>query len=279
MAAVSFSKFFSKNNANVDIDQRIAENIKQFTKTVPKQAVKAYSRPPEWVKKIEIVIPCYNHVQYLTAAFKSIAEQTRKEPITVTFVNDASSDNSLAVMENIKAGNRPNWIKVNVMDNPKNINQSASINKAISESSNQLFVILNSDDILTPDCLELIVSTYNKHSDIALLGGQSLWFEDETKLPKHTIKSIGQLRLKKYGPQDAINFTKLNDITLSQSSCSFFRSAWELVGGYFEKDSRVCSYDDRDFQMRVCSLLPIGVYNNYPMEFYRTVSSQGKATM
>jgi glycosyltransferase involved in cell wall biosynthesis len=260
-------------------DSRIAENIRHFQKTIPKRAVRRYKRPQGWDENIEIVMPCYNHGPYLEAAFKSIQNQTRKLPVKLTIINDASTDNSLQLMRKLKKDNKADWLKVRLINNPKNINQGASLNKAIESSSADLIVIMDSDDMLTPDCLDLIVNTYKKHSDIALLGSQSHWFKDDKHLPKHTVKPINKLMLKKYGPSDVLNFTELNSIQLSHPSLSFFRNAWELVGGYFERPDRVCSFNDRDLEMRICSLLPIGIYPDYQTVFYRTSSSQGKGTI
>src|SRR5260221_1869731 len=82
MAAIKFSNFLPTitDSSDIDIDQRIASNIKQFKRTVSRRAIKNYSRPIHWSEKIEIVVPCYNHGAYLKSAFRSIVAQTRKEP-------------------------------------------------------------------------------------------------------------------------------------------------------------------------------------------------------
>lgn len=273
------AKFFTKPVEDVDVDQRIPANIKAFKKTVPGKKIKKYKRPADWEKRIEIVTPCYNHAEYLWSSFNSVAWQTRKEPVRITYINDTSTDNSLEVLRDIKKSNPHKWIKVRIINNKKNINQGASLNKAIASSPAALIVVLDSDDMLAPDCLELIVATYKKNPDIAMLGAQSIWFQDEKKIPKHTIKPVSKLKLAKYGPKDTDSFTGLNSIQLSHSSLSYFKDAWELAGGYFEKPDRVCSFNDRDLQMRICSLLPIGIYPTYPMLFYRTVSSKGRGTV
>jgi glycosyltransferase involved in cell wall biosynthesis len=276
-----FSKIFrdnkSENKDVLGLDSKIQKNISNFIKTVDKYKIKKVKRPSS-IKSIEVLIPCYNHGKYLDEALKSIAWQGFKGKIFVTLIDDSSTDDTLNIMKNLKLlySQRMN---IKIIHNSKNLLQTGSLNKAIEVSENELFVVLNADDLLTPDCLELISSTYEIHKDIYMLGGSSLWFESSDSLPKHKLISINNLKLTKYGPQDAIKFNKLNSINMSQSSCSFFKSAWEVVGGYLPKEERVCSFDDRDFQMRVCSVLPVGVYKTYPMEFYRTDSSLGRATI
>jgi hypothetical protein len=56
------------------------------------------------------------------------------------------------------------------------------------------------------------------------------------------------------------------------SGCSFLKSAWEAVGGFYSFKKRVCSYDDRDFQMRVSALFDVAVIQE-PLTFYRINSS------
>jgi len=129
---------------------------------------------------------------------------------------------------------------------------------------------------LTQDCLSLIIETYSHNEEIFLLGGSSLWFESGKELPFHDLKEIKKLNLSVFGPTDALKFTNSNSINMTHSSSSFFKSAWQLVGGYLPLEKRVSIHDDRDFQMRVCSLLPIGIYERYPMAYYRTDSSLGR---
>jgi GT2 family glycosyltransferase len=258
-------------------DKRIAANIARFRATMSAEIIELAKRPDGYAEQFEIVIPCYNHASYLTEAFDSVVQQTYKGPVTVAFVNDHSQDNSLQTMKVIAASRYPSGITVKIIDNPINLNQAGSINKAIKESCNELFMMLNADDMLTKDCVELTLATYELHPDIYMLGGSSLWFADSGSLPVHKPKSASELELAIYRPGDALKFTTPNSINMSQSSCSFLRVAWEVVGGYFERERRVCSWDDRDFQMRVCSVFPVGVHKDYPMEFYRTTSSTGRA--
>ncbi len=259
-----------------DIDANINQNIRRFRAKISDEAIRSAKRPQNWQNNIELIIPCYNHAPYLEASFASIVAQTRKEPLSLTFVNDASTDDSLQKMEQIKRTNTADWISIQIANNATNLNQGGSLNKVIAASPNDLFVLLNADDLLTPDCLQLIVDSYWLHPEIFLLGGSSLWFEGDSSLPKHKIKPASELGCKIYGPKEALHFTELNDLNMSQSSCSFFKVSWELVGGYFPLKKRVASHDDRDFQMRVSSVLPVGVYSDYPMEFYRTTSSTGR---
>lgn len=79
---------------------------------------------------------------------------------------------------------------------------------------------------------------------------------------------------KTYGPSQAKLYKTPNDINMTMSSCSFFKSAWQAVGGFKELNQRVCSFDDRDFQMRVSAVCNVAVIDE-PLAFYRLNSSLG----
>jgi glycosyltransferase involved in cell wall biosynthesis len=227
------------------------------------------------------VIPCYNHAAYLLEALGSVERQTVRRPITVTIVDDGSTDGSGDLMRTWADGLRNSWIRPRLLFNERSLRQSGALNRAIASSANDLIVILNADDMLVEDCLAVILETYRRHSEIALLGGRYLPFTDAENLPEHLAVEPDALEgdFEVCGPQDVAGFTHPNSIDMSQSSCSFFRAAWALVGGYRSYRERVVSFDDRDFQMRVCAVLPIGYFRTYPLQYYRTSSGHGRGTL
>lgn len=236
------------------------------------------SRPQKFEDKIEIIIPCYNHAKFLEQCFETIEHQSwGQSRVTVTFIDDNSTDTTPIVISNIISKHRRSTrLKLNHLHNSYNLRQHGSINRVVSESQNELFIILNDDDGLTPDCLAVVVRTLKEHPSLFMMGGSSLWF-DKT-MPTYSPKQFRSLTLTTYAPQDIGRIRGLNDINMTHSSTAFFRSAWRLVGGYYPKDKRLTSEtnEDRDFQLRVAALLPVGVYKDYPLAFWRTTSSHGK---
>ena len=62
---------------------------------------------------------------------------------------------------------------------------------------------------------------------------------------------------------------------MCHTSMSFIKLAWKEVGGYFtEKGKRVIMYLDRDFQVRVSVLFPIGLIEDAPFSFWRVNSGR-----
>ncbi len=235
-------------------------------------------RPVDWVGKIEIIIPCYNHAKYLPEAWQSILDQTYKKPITVTFVDDCSTDNSFAILEQLKAQDVPDWITLNIIRNKNNLRQWATLNKTIAESKNELIVILNDDDMLRKDCLEKIIKTYLDYPEIWMLGASSIWLENNRPQNSRKIESFKKLDLSIHEPDETFQYRFLNDLRMTQSSNSFFRIGWKHIGGYRDKKHRITfdANEDRDFQMRYASVFKVGTYEDYPFAYWRTDTSNGK---
>lgn len=233
-------------------------------------------RPPEWRSRIEVVIPAYNHADYLPDAYDSLVRQTWTEPIAVTFVDDHSSDHTPELIREIERSH-PGRFKAKAIRNRRTLRQWRSINRAVEDSDNRLFVILNDDDLLMPDCLEKIVATYEAVPEIYMLGGSSLWISDSNPRPSRPELPLADLELRRYSPSDAPSYRELNDLNMTHSSSSFFKVAWRVVGGYRPKRERIHpdAAEDRDFQMRVSALFPVGVYVDYPFAYWRTDSSHG----
>ncbi len=223
--------------------------------------------PRESDLKPEIVIPCYNHGQYLEAALKSVPPG-----VPVTIINDLSTDNSLEIIKELK-----NRFDFKLINNEVNLNMHGSLNKAVELSNNNLFIMLNADDVLNNLTIKTIMYFYEQLPTIRLLGGGALAFSDDSCLrfnqilpdflpyiPKHKI----------YNQTNAKHYQHMNDINMTMSGSSFLKSAWQAVGGFYPYKKRVCTYDDRDFHIRVSSLFDVAIIEE-PLAFYRVNTGIG----
>jgi glycosyltransferase involved in cell wall biosynthesis len=295
----------------------VRRRVREFRRTLDDGVVDAVQRPAD-LSRAELLIPCYNHARYLEPAFQSVLRQTDLAGITVTFVDDASTDDSLAIMRRLEEDGERRGVPVKVLHNEHNLLQGGSLNRAISESDVELLFVLNADDVLVPNCIELSRATYDRFPSIFMLSGSASavaidkrgvfaehlgQLADAREIParghpqQHTVFGIDDLlgdepplRPRRYPPAGtrgaftiytpayARNVWRTATFPLAMSGLSFFRAAWEVVGGFFPAERRVCASDDVDFQLRVCSAFPVGIYRRYPFFFYRTDSSQHRAT-
>lgn len=229
---------------------------------------------------ITVIVPCYNHADYLEATFACLAQQTYR-PFEVVFVEDHSTDHTWTSL-NQRYKHLPAGITSSIIRTPKNSGQAHAINTGISHTNASLIMILNDDDYLMHDALEAAVQILAHHPDIFLLGATSRVFQghgcppsDEgSKLIRDIYADYTSIPLVKYTPIDALQFTHPNNINMTHTGSVFFKEAWQFVGGYYSKKSeRIVIYSDRDFQMRMAALFPVAISLEVPFAYWRSDSS------
>jgi hypothetical protein len=219
----------------------------------------------------EVLIPCYNQGRYLFQALESIKKNGFSGAVTI--INDASTDDTERNIYELAKN-----YQFHLITNKINLNQAGSLNKAIEQSACNFFIILNADDYLLPYCIDTVLVLASKHDKIRLFGGGNLPFcsDEMIKLASNFARHLNyEPQLQVYTSNDVKYVNHPNDINMTMSSCSFFRTAWKHVGGFYPFAERVCSFDDRDFQLRVASLFEIGVLEE-PLALWRMNSSTGK---
>jgi GT2 family glycosyltransferase len=242
----------------VEKNRNINKNIQQFIKKYSKDL-----KPREKKLRPEVIVTCYNQGKFIETALFSI--RAASSDIDVTVIDDASPDGSQNQIRKLIVNYNFTFIA-----NRVNVGVHASLNRAISTSKNNLFIILNADDALLRYSINTTISLI-KNTKARLVGGGSLGFHDENiyRLNNNLPQKLDYLpKGRMYGPKDACKFQHLNDINLTTSSSTFLRSAWESVNGFWPFKKRVCSVNDRDFEMRVCSLFNVLVIEE-PLAFYR----------
>lgn len=249
--------------SNIVKDGKIQENIRAFQGSHAGMDI-----PRERKFYPEIIIPCYNQGRFLPSALAYLPPQ-----VPVTVINDASTDDTGEYISRLQGK-----CAFKILVNAANINQAGSINRAITESDNNLFIVLNADDVLTRYAFRAVVAVLENYDTVRLVGGGSIPFDDPALLAKNAafpeqLPYLPQPAI--FQPGDAYNFTAPNDINMTMSGCAFLRSAWQAAGGFWDFARRVCSFDDRDFQMRVCALFPVAVLPE-PLAFYRVNGSVGR---
>jgi CDP-glycerol glycerophosphotransferase len=118
------------------------------------------------IVKVSIIIPVYNTELYLDECLISATNQTLQE-IEIIVINDASSDNSLAIIK--KFQNQDPRIKL--IDFTENKGNGYGRNEAIKQATGDYILFLDSDDWLELNTAEL---TYNKavkeNREVILIG-------------------------------------------------------------------------------------------------------------
>lgn len=252
-----------KKRISIEVkDYRIKKNINIF---IEKYKDKQF-KEREVVFSPEILIPCYNHGKFLKDALSSLPTS-----IPITIINDASDDDTINCIKYLAKD-----YHFKTITNPHHLYQTGSLNKAVMQSQNNFFIILNADDVLLKYWPSTMLNLFKKYPTIRLAGGNSISFR------KKNILNFNDCIPDKLGynpephiinPENAHHYTHLNSINMTMSGCTFLKSCWDAIDGFKNFPDRVCSFDDRDFQMRASALFDIAILDE-PSAFYRTSSSQ-----
>ncbi|MNJ97632.1 GalNAc(5)-diNAcBac-PP-undecaprenol beta-1,3-glucosyltransferase [compost metagenome] len=120
--------------------------------------------------KISIVIPSFNQGNYLEETiFSVIAQQYPNLQLIV--IDGGSTDNSVSVIKQYEK-------QIHYWVSEKDNGQSHAINKGLEMANGDLLSFLNSDDLLMPNVLHEIASTYKEDEKQIITGN---WLEGDTK--------------------------------------------------------------------------------------------------
>ncbi|MBK22647.1 MAG: hypothetical protein CME70_01470 [Halobacteriovorax sp.] len=211
---------------------------------------------------ILVVVPCYNHGQYLEESVKSILNQTHTN-LKVTIVNDGSTDNTDEVAQSlINLDDRVSYISFS-----ENKGKWYCLNYAIQESDCNIITSQDADDVSLSDRLERQLLCMLETSTVHNLCGFYHCYNDGD-INEHRLKrmtedvavmdkdSVGQNVLSGFNhPQ--INHFFTGDFETAGATAMFFRNIWKLGLRFNPPESglRVLCSEDSDFNFRVTMLL------------------------
>ena len=108
---------------------------------------------------VTISIPLFKCEEFLEKCLLSVLNQTYKN-IEVTLINDQTPDNSVEIAEEFIANHQlQNW-KIYHLE--ENLGLSIVRNKGIDTAQGKYLFFLDSDDVITPDCIEIMVNIAEK---------------------------------------------------------------------------------------------------------------------
>jgi len=191
---------------------------------------------------VSVLIPLYNHEQYINECLDSIKNQTYKN-IEVIIVNDGSNDNSEQVVKQ--------WIENNPEPNityilQENQGVTKTLNKMISLSKGEYITICASDDILTEESIEKRVEYLKNNSLIeACIGDANVIGTNSENVHNSAMKSLFYADLKRLEnnivDELVLNWSVVGPTFLAK------KSLYEKVGMYDEN----LLVEDREFYLKL----------------------------
>ena len=161
--------------------------------------------------KISVIIPSYNQGAYLEETILSIINQNYTN-LEIILIDGKSTDNSIEIIRKYE-NSFSYWVS------EKDLGQSDAINKGFREASGEIITWLCSDDLYTPNSLNMVNEIFSNLSpEVGLIHGSSIIFTG-----KKTI------RLNKGTDDDSLE-NILSGMTFPQPSTFFRRSLLQKSG-------------------------------------------------
>ena len=142
---------------------------------------------------ISYVVTVYNKARYLPATIASLVEQDGSRKREYIFVDDCSTDDSLAVLRRVTAGIE----NVIIITNTENRGPSIRLNQGVRAASGRYVHLVDSDDILPLNASEVMAQLLDDHhADFiygswqkANLAGEELLGKRMPAQPSYTIST------------------------------------------------------------------------------------------
>ncbi|MHB8120990.1 MAG: glycosyltransferase family 2 protein [Desulfuromonadaceae bacterium] len=172
--------------------------------------------------RVSVIIPCYNHGEYLDEAVDSILAQTFRD-FEIIIVNDGSTDaQTIATLENYQ---RPHTRVLHT----SNQGLAMARNNGIREACGEFILPLDADDRVAPDYLEKGVAIMDASPGTGIVYCLADCFGAQQ----------GRWDIPEYSPRGML-------LTNLIFCCSLFRkSSWEQTAGYNPNMNR--GWEDWDF--------------------------------
>lgn len=128
---------------------------------------------------VSVIIPSYNHADYVLNAIDSIVKQTYQN-WELILIDDGSTDNTHQILSNHSF----NDSRIKIILNKQNRRQSYVLNKGIELSNGEYICFLPSDDWYLPDKIEKQVAIFGNLDDSygVVYSGGLRYFEDTKEL-------------------------------------------------------------------------------------------------
>lgn len=129
------------------------------------------------MKKVSIIIPCYNQAGYVEEAVLSAINQTYQN-IEIICVNDGSTDKTSEVIKKLV----DKYKNIVFFDEPENKGVVAARNFAIQACTGEYILPLDADDTIEPTYVEKAVKVLDENKNIGVVYCRAKIFGAEDKI-------------------------------------------------------------------------------------------------
>lgn len=211
---------------------------------------------------VSVALPVFNGARYLRDAIGSVLAQTY-EKFELIIINDGSTDESgkIALEYSEKYRN------IKYIDLKQNKKLPAALNAGFEAANGEFFTWISHDNIMLPNCLEVMVSELQKNPDAAMIYGNMRIIDENGNIRRgHGWYEFPPMSGNVILPSGT---HELNDVPNNTVGAAFLyrAKAARFIGGY---DEGRFGIEDYDYWMRMNEIFYI-IHTDFkePLYLYR----------
>ena len=200
---------------------------------------------------VSIVLPCYNGADFLAHSIDSVVGQTYAD-WELILVNDCSTDNSLAIMQDYAARNT----RIRIINNEHNLKLPGALNRGFHEAHGKYLTWTSHDNRMAPTMLEEFVNYLDANPDKGLVTACYAAFSLKT----------GEQLYEVHHPDPQLHLPLYNCVCYA---FMYRREVLDTVGDY---DTTLFLVEDYDYWVRIWQHYPVGKI--YKVLYYTGVGDE-----
>lgn len=140
---------------------------------------------------VSVIIPCYNHEDYIEQCVLSVIDQSYQD-IELIIIDDGSTDQSFARIQALQQRCEERFINFIFMTR-ENMGLCQTLNQALALCCGEYVSVIASDDVMLKNKIALQISYALKHPDVCSIYGGVRYIDQEGNLAEYV-----DLELKEY---------------------------------------------------------------------------------
>ncbi len=162
---------------------------------------------------VTIGIPLYRSVEFIRKTMDSALVQSYPN-IEFLIVDDAGNDGSMSIIRELQS-THPRGKDIHILINQKNLGVSASRNRIIDEAKGAYLFFLDSDDVISPNAIELLMQNIRQYDAEIVFGS----YEKIEVSGQRNVYQYPSLQL--FGEDQLAVFAYRKYAGIQASSCNF----------------------------------------------------------
>lgn len=175
--------------------------------------------------RIDVIVPCYNYGRFLPDCVGSVLAQ-RGCDVRVLIIDDASTDDSLAVAQAIAAASP----RVEVRGRQANQGHIATYNEGLAWVTADYMLLLSSDDMIAPGALARAIGVMETDRKVGFAYGAAIRFTDTSEIRAGSPAAAAPV--VEAGPAFVRRFCARPVNTIESATAVVRSSLQKAVGGY-----------------------------------------------